>query len=309
MLRSRETEILIPRVALGRGYAYDGKQIDIYLESELEIDDSLLFDTEVKSTHRLNILDRPALSGHAKLLAEPEDAFDFFVNLAAIPTENKLITIALMIAGGLMILANALLGLHDQMSPEGLTVFYSHVDTDGDSQSPFLNSLFGCGAMGAGLWFFIRHQLSKYMTLSLRSSASALRRQTRVSASDLVHGRGFVPPRNIIVRVVAYNEEKGQYRRGSGTNVRTVSFATPARTVKIYERELRFVPATRTVENYLDGDIDFQRMFAALYPPLAIGSDHGLSVRWEVQLLHPEFVDQELVADSTSLRYEDFLDG
>jgi hypothetical protein len=49
-------------------------------------------------------------------------------------------------------------------------------------------------------------------------------------------------------------------------------------------------------------------MFGALYPPLMVGKEHGIQVKWEVQLLHPEFVDQEVVR-ADELRYEDFLDA
>ena len=50
-------------------------------------------------------------------------------------------------------------------------------------------------------------------------------------------------------------------------------------------------------------------MFAALYPPLETDKHHGMEVVWEVQLLHPDFVDQELSGDTGSLRYEDFLEA
>ena len=38
-----------------------------------------------------------------------------------------------------------------------------------------------------------------------------------------------------------------------------------------------------------------------------VADTHGLDVHWEIQLLHPEFVDQELVGPTTPFAYEDFL--
>ena len=38
-----------------------------------------------------------------------------------------------------------------------------------------------------------------------------------------------------------------------------------------------------------------------------IGKTHGLDIHWEIQLLHPEFVDQELVGPTGLFHYEHFL--
>ena len=64
-----------------------------------------------------------------------------------------------------------------------------------------------------------------------------------------------------------------------------------------------------TLQTYLDGEIDFEPMFASLYPPLMVTGSHGVEVAWEVQLLHPKFVDQELPGPNKDLAYEDFLDA
>ena len=48
-------------------------------------------------------------------------------------------------------------------------------------------------------------------------------------------------------------------------------------------------------------------MFAALYPLAMLGDSHGIDVRWEIQLLHADFVDQELIGPTQGLAYEDFL--
>jgi hypothetical protein len=38
-----------------------------------------------------------------------------------------------------------------------------------------------------------------------------------------------------------------------------------------------------------------------------ISSTHGLDIHWEVQLIHKEFIDQELIWDKKYFKYEDFL--
>ena len=69
------------------------------------------------------------------------------------------------------------------------------------------------------------------------------------------------------------------------------------------------IAARAPIAPHFDGPIDFGPMFAALYPPFTVSKTHGLSVHWEVQLLHPEFVDQELAGPTDRFGYEDFLEG
>lgn len=303
-----ETRHVISRQALGRGFAYQGQQIEIRLESTLSIDDSILFDTKVKGLHQLRILDRPKVDGKAQELAEPADSFNFFANLKAIPPRNRLLTLGLSVVGGLVVLANALLGLHDQFTPESATIFYSHSSSDGESQSPLMMALMGSGAAGAAIWFAIRLQLRKYMSFEFATLPGSLDRSSQVAADSLIRGKARVPLERITVRVVAYNREHGQYIRGSGTDRRTVSFSSPVRAIKLYEKFIPYVPARSPIQSYLDGQVDFEEMFRSLYPPFKLGSNHGLDVAWEAQLLHPEFVDHELNPGETRLEYQDFLD-
>lgn len=309
VLERGEQRFVIPRARLGRGYDYRGHQIDMRLESKLEIDDGLLFDTELEGVHRVGILDRPRIDGAAKELAEPSDAFDFVANLAAIPAGSQALVLLLGLVGTLVMLANLALGIHDQFSPEAQTILYSHYDSDGDSQSPLIAALVGSGFLGFLVWLAIRKQLRKYMTFRLAADIPPLEPSTVIPAARLVRGRPRVPLTGATLRVVAYNREHGQYVRGSGTNQRTVSFSTPVRAVVLFERAIPDLPAGVPLASALEGEVAFRELFAALYPPCKPSSTHGVDVCWEVQLLHPLFVDQEIVCEANDLSYERFLDA
>lgn len=300
-------EIPLPPEAL-RCYTYRGAEIALEVQAALKVDDSLLFDTKASEEQTLTVPDRPALRTDAKELIEPDDAFDFLTNFQAIPVKNRGIVAVLAAIAFVIIAANTLLGIHDQLTPEGQTYFYSHRDSDGDSQSPLFNSLAGSGVAGALVWAAMRRQLRKYMTFAL-TFQGPINRFSVVPAGSLVTGVARVDLERITVRVVAANREKGQYRRGSGSNVRTVSFSKPVRAVKLYEKHIRHLPAGVPIEGSLDGEVRFTPMFAALYPPLEADKHHGMEVVWEVQLLHPELIDQELAGETASLRYEDFLEA
>ena len=124
---------------------------------------------------------------------------------------------------------------------------------------------------------------------------------------ELLSGVSRVELRDVIVRIVACNMELGQYKRGSGSKERTVSFSHPVRAVILYDRRIALIPAGARVQDHFDGECAFASMFKALYPPQRVGESHGLSVHWEVQLIHDRLIDQEIVCDSGCFVWEDFL--
>ena len=304
------TEIVVPESALCC-YSYRGTHVHLKLQAELSIDDGILFDSKARAEQELPLPGRPAVRGDAKEMIEPDDAFDFATNFKVLAPRHRRAVLVLLAIGLVFGAVNTFLGIHDQFSPEELTYFYSHVSSDGDSQSPLFGSLFLSSMVGGGVWLAIRQQLKKYMHFELvdRQLRRPVRRDTVVPAASLVHGVARCDLRNVTVRVVAANRERGQYKRGSGTQERTVTFSTPVRAVLLYERHLHHVPAGSPLEGHLEGDVAFEPMFAALYPPLAVGKNHGIDVVWEVQLLHPELVDQELPGNRGVLPYEEFLEG
>ena len=290
-------------------FSYNGSLIDIEIHSELKIDDGLLFDTTISQEEQLAIAQRPQISRDAKGMIEPADAFDFVKNLAAIPPLNRAITLTLAFIGAIVIAANSWVGWHDQWVPEPNVWFYDHRDSDGDSESPIQKSLVMSGAIGGAIWLAMRRQLRKYMTFALHGVPNRICRGDRLKAGSLLKGRSRVALENITLRVVACNMELGQYKRGSGTKERTVSFREPVRAVVLYEQRIPLIPAGAPVERFITGEIAFEPMFRALYPPQMAGSSHGLSLHWEVQLIHDDFIDQELIGPIHCFTFKDFLEA
>jgi hypothetical protein len=197
-----------------------------------------------------------------------------------------------------LVLVNIILGVHDQFASSAILY-----DTDGS----LIWSLVGGGLAGAGIYAFVRWQLRQYMTFKLKKISVKIDRDTRLRVSDLISGRSKIALRDIVMRVVACNMEKGQYKRGHGTQQRTVSFKSPYRGVVLYEKSVPEIPPRMDVGFYFPEEIDFSGMFSHLYPPQLTSSTHGLDVYWEVQLLHPNFVDQELECPTNALDYASFL--
>jgi hypothetical protein len=298
--------IKFPRAEI-LAYSYYGNMIDIEIHTRVIIDDAMLFDTKVSTEQELELGLKPPAEDGAKEIVEPDDDFFFFTNLKAIPLQNQLITLGLAVVGGIIILINMAIGAHDQFSPPGAVYFYDHFDSDGDGESPLVKALTGSGALGAMVWFAIRGQLRKYMKFHFKTLPDMIVPDEDYVASSLFGGRSRVALENVTLRIVASNMECGQYVRGSGTNRRTVSFTEPIRGVILFEKQAAYIPARTPIADYFNDRFSFTPMFEMLYPPVSISSTHGVKVHWEVQLIHPEFIDQELVGSDDLFAYEHFL--
>jgi hypothetical protein len=290
-------------------YTYSGSKLDLKLTAHVEIDDGLIFDTklQVDLGPACRLPPRSAVPKECASVHSPRDRFDFIANLRAIPAKARLMVLWLIAIGLPVILFNAALGVRDQFVPESQIWFYDHSDSDGEGESPLMKALMGSGAAGVAIWLAIRRQLQKYMRFEAKLPSGKLHRELRVPARELIEGEARVALQHAVARVVAYNREHGQYtqqeKQGKSTRTVTKSFTENGRGVVLYEQALAHVPANAPLRDYLEGEVNFAPLFDALYPPCRVGSTHGLSLQFEAQLLHPEFVDHdvELPVDDSRL--------
>jgi hypothetical protein len=70
------------------GFDYSGTKIDIELHCKLTVEDGLFFDTKVEKPFSHRLLRKPEVSNDAEWAVEPEDNFDFFSNLRALPFDR-----------------------------------------------------------------------------------------------------------------------------------------------------------------------------------------------------------------------------
>jgi hypothetical protein len=305
-LTSTSQSIAVPRKEL-HVYTYRGNEINIDLEAELRIDDGVMFDTKVKQEFVVEGPLRQGAHACAKHLVEPKDAYRFWANWRAIPGPAKVVTLGLALVAAIFGVVNTTVGVHDQFSPEGRTYFYRHRDSDGDGQSPLVNSGALTGGAAVAIWIAMRRQLRKYMTFKARKPLARIDRRTVAAAKDLFQGRSRVPLHNVALRIVACNMEKGQYTRGSGSNERTVSFKEPVRGVVLFEKRVAEIPRGAPVEDHFPESLAVAPMFDALFPPNKVSGTHGVDVYWEIQLIHETFVDQEIVGSVSGVAREEFF--
>ncbi len=225
VIEGLDREIRIPRVRVPH-YSYAGKRINMLIHTKLVIDDALIFDTTISEPQEIALGLRPPGPFDSPDLIDPHDAFDFLKNIKAVPAKNRYVIFAV---GGAVLLgwgALVLVLLNLKSGVIQLGIF-------GTAVGLFLTAL---------AYSYMRHLLAAYVNLKLKRLDEPIRRDTKLRASDLFEGFTFSAAKNCTLRIIAYNTEHGQYRRGSGTKVRTVSFSDPLRVLKLYEKKLDIIP-------------------------------------------------------------------
>lgn len=140
---------------------------------------------------------------------------------------------------------------------------------------------------------------------------------TRSTIADWLKGTVGTDTRNLRLRVVAANIENYKCKiyvtdSEGRTRERTETCRHPCRAVVLYDREFDEISAGTGFESVFTDPLDFSPVFTDLYPPQVIGSargrrgrrrvpTHGVSLRLEFQLLHPERLDKVLAWDRPSL--------
>ena len=300
---SREMSSLRSKVFIEN---YEGDKIRIEHYLEVEVDDHIFVD----STFNLRIkrdmyADKNVENFPSKVLLDPKDHFRFMTNLFTLAPKQQMIVLVLLFCALLFVAINTFIGIHDQFVVESLTWIYSHYDSDGESQSPIIMSLCFSGAFGGLVWTFILKVFKKYMSFYIRPVPKKLTAETLIPSHEFIEGYSRTDLRDIRIRVVAGNYESGSYEEGSGSDQRTVHFKRAVNGVTLFEQKVKHLPAGEPLSSVLEGDIVFKLLFENLHPQI-ISSGIGLEVHWEVQLIHNQLVDQEVVCDFCLFPVEEF---
>ena len=275
-------------------FTYNGTYVSIRLRANLKVDDAwILKDSKVSRTAKLKLVDeRTGGVGDASSVINPFDKFQLSKNFNALSSDRKrdfvLLALFSVIAG--VWGSIAIWKLRDSNDPGGailgITILF----------------IVACVLLG----WFMNKQLKSYMKVALQPMPT-ITRNTRLKISQLISGKSEIDLKNMTLRVVACNMEKGQWVRGSGKNRGTEDFEEPVRPIILYSEKVSLIPSGQELGGYFPGVVDFGPIFKTLYPPLDISKTHGLAVYWEVQLLHDEFMDHELKGPSDRIEVTDFF--
>ncbi len=214
-------------------FTYKGTHASIVLRANLKVDDAwILKDSEVSRTAQLKLVDaRTGGGGDASAEIDPFDKVQFSKNFNALSSDRKLAFVLLslfcVIAG--VWGSIAIWKLRDSDEPGGAIV-----------------GIIVLIVVVCVLWVWFKNkQFKSYMKVALQPMP-AITRNTRLKISQLISGKSEVDLKNMTLRVVACNMEKGQYVRGSGSNRRTVSFKEPVRPIILYSEKVSRIPSGKS---------------------------------------------------------------
>ena len=310
-------------------YDYHGQEIAVRLTLRLTDENGkVLAEARLRDAETALLAPRPKLAECPKELMSPKDEYSLLANLKALPAAIGMSVgaagLALFVLAGLNLVA----GAHDQFvaEPQLTEMQRFNLKLQGRMDElervrvpPILyaKSRRGLPLLDAFQFSFymvllasliLKRHLSRYGDFHLFLFLPPLRPGTRIEARRLVRGRSRIDLFDVTARVVAGNLECWRRKPGPGEKFEK-KVRTPVRAVKLYECALPYVPAGASIGDFLKGEVDFTPMFRALYPALMVTSESGLDLAWQVQLIHPEFVDQALPGPTSNLRFADFLEG
>jgi hypothetical protein len=311
-------------------YDYHGQEIAVRLTLRLHDEKGkVLAEARLRDAETALLAPRPKLAECPRELMHPKDEYSLLANLKALPASVGMTVGALAVALYVLAGLNVAVGVHDQFVAEPLPSSTERLNLILAGRTDELNRVRvapilyakGRGRRGAPILsavqfslyvvllasLILHRHLSRYGDFHLFLFLPPLRPGARIAARRLIRGRTHADLHDVTARVVAGNLECWRRKPGAGEKVEK-KIRTPVRAVKLYEFNLPYVPAGSSIGPFLEGEVDFTAMFRALYPPLMVTSESGLDLVWQVQLLHPEFVDRALPGPTSNLRFADFLE-
>lgn len=308
-LTEQELRITIP-IDSGAAFTYRGKRIALLLHTRVEVDDGLIFDTKVTERQELNVFKKPSINPRTKELVDPSDLFCIFKNFEALPSRNKLLITLLTIASLILSAAAIILSIFGFISPEdfGALLGFSGLSFDLLLNLAAFSFMLGCG-IGFGAWLMIKKQFKAYAKFTLCEPPLRISRGDKYRVSQLVTGISPITLENIMIRVVACNVEKGQTSERAGKGSYSRPFKEPVYGVLLYEKSIARLPARMPIERFLEDDVSFDPIFESLLPACMASSTHGLDLEWEIQLIHPNFIDHKVKGGANLFEYKDFLEA
>lgn len=290
-----------------QAFSYEGEKIDIEFFIHCEINDSILFNTIIQSNIQDELLIRPKIWGNIQEIIEPKDIFSFVKNMKAIPYKARIFVVWLSILGWILITINMIIGIHDQFSPHSQVILYWV--SDSDDHPPLFKALALNWFLWATIFAMIKTQLRRYMSFFFKKDFKIRERNASYRLSEMLWGKPRVDLHNITLRIVAWNFEEWQYERKEKDETQTISFSHPIRALIIHTQKIDFIPRWADISSYFTWEVSFEEMYRVLYPHAMISETHWLKFHFEVQLIHNDFIDQELKRDIPMFPYKYFLEA
>ena len=223
----------------------------------------------------------------ASPITEPKDRVNEPANFARLPRQKKM-TVYLQ---QVLLLALFAWALAWGLSAE----IWEWRTEEGKSPTP----LWICALFGILVTIIAvrKNALSQYMAIE-QSKTSRLKvvPDRTYFLSDVIEGNVKIDVDNALFRIVCCNRERYKSLEPTGETRDWIPRYRDFNGHVLYERKISRVPANSWLSDHLPKRdiVHFDAMFRNLYPQALVSKHYGISVYWEVQIIHDELVDLEI---------------
>ena len=219
-------------------------------------------------------------------IMQPKDVFDRSQNWAQLPHEIKKEAIQKSLLSGCIFVAVLVWGISIEI--------WTWMRFD---DLPLLFWLMTLGSFFWGVFFYRTRALQDYIDID-KSKTIRLspRPKRRYSWSDIVSGTTKIDLNAATFRIVCCNRERYRYLQSVGQTSVWVNRSHDFNSLLLHETRVGLISADSTLTDYLPKgeEISFDAMFANLYPQAMVSEGYGISIYWEVQIIHDKLVDVEI---------------
>lgn len=284
----------IPVAVLRRGielkktpfYDFSGEEIESFCVAKLSCRGSL----GEKRIPNPFPLPRSQTQG-ANEVTQPKDEVDPSANFAMLPTKTKIETRLVQVILALVGIGVLIWGI----SVEIWT--WEKIGRAGDSIYPWFLWLCAFPFLYFVGWTITREALAKYISIDASNTTRFIPSPNQsYSLAEVLSGEAEVNIDNATFRVVCCNRERYRYLRRSSNGDRWLDRYHDFNGLVLYEHQVTRIPAGTKLSDCLPKtrELSFDGMFANLYPQAMVSKHYGISVYWEVQILHDQLVDIEI---------------
>lgn len=227
----------------------------------------------------------------ANEVTQPKDEVDPSANFAMLPTKTKIET-------RLVQLILALVGIGVLIWGISVEIWtWESIGSGSNRIYPLMWWLLAFPFLYSVGWMITRKALAKYISIDA-SNTTRLQPSPNQSYSlaEILSGEAEVNIDNATFRVVCCNRERYRYRQSSGNHDVWVDRYHDFNGLILYEHQVTRIAAGTKLSDCLPKtrELSFDEMFASLYPQAMVSKHYGISVYWEVQILHDQLVDIEI---------------
>ena len=305
----KTNKIVIPTSDLAT-YQYGGIAISTKVQFTLEVfhpNSSRKAKIVIEPFNLVNPKQKQLLN--AKSILEPKDEYSVQINLDTILSEHRRKAIFYMILGAICIGMLLWIGVHDQLADDGSHWLFPSTDWKRRAaffNPPLMKALFVNIIVFGIFGWLVSIELKSYILDLKVNWPECVRGIETIDLEELLDGKISCDVKNVTLRIVAGNYEKSSYydflnKRQNSTNIAIAAEV-------LFSKKLDYIKKGSRLIDYLkDEKLYLQGVFDQLLPPLVFDNDNGVFFHWELQVIHDELMDHEVVDANKPICFERFL--